>query len=141
MKILLAIDGSVVSRHALQSLLLHVQWFRDQPAVHLLHVHPPVPVGLAVQHIGPETLDRYYREEGEAVLANARRELEGAGLAVTPHLHVGAPAEVIVRLGEELACDLICLGTHGRDAVANALLGSVAAKVLHLSTIPVLLVK
>lgn len=141
MKILCAYDGSDVSKHALTSLISHVQWFRDRPTIHLLHVHPPVPVGLAVQHLGAETLDRYYREEGEAVLADARRELEGAGLDVTPHLHVGAPAEVIVRLGEELACDLICLGTHGRDAVANALLGSVAAKVLHLSKIPVLLVK
>lgn len=141
MNILLAYDGSDVSRRALENLVRHIQWFRDKPAIHLLHVHMPVPVGLAVQHIGHEALDRYYREEGEAVLADARRQLEAAGLAITPHVHVGQPAEVITRLGEELGCDLICLGTHGRDAVANAVLGSVAAKVLHLSKVPVLLVK
>lgn len=141
MNILFAHDGSEVSQRALASLIDHVQWFRDKPAIHLLHVHLPVPVGLAVQHVSHEALDRYYREEGEAVLAEARRRLEAAGLAVTVHIHVGHPAEVIVRLGQELGCDLICLGTHGRGAVANAALGSVATKVLHLSNVPVLLAR
>ena len=141
MKILLAIDGSDASQRALASLIGHVQWFRDKPEVHLLHVHLPVPVGLAVHHVSKEALDRYYREEGEAVLAEARPLLDQAGLMVTQHIHVGHPAEVIVRLAEEIGCELICLGTHGRGAVAGALLGSVAGKVLHLARMPVLLAK
>ena len=141
MKILLAIDGSEVSQRALDSLVDHVQWFRDKPEIHLLHVHLPVPVGLAVQHVSKDALDRYYREEGEAVLAEARKRLEEAGLAVTQHIHVGQPAEVIVRLAAELGCELICLGTHGRGAISGAVLGSVAGKVLHLARVPVLLAK
>jgi nucleotide-binding universal stress UspA family protein len=141
MKILLALDGSTVSQRALDSLVAHVQWFRDKPEIHLLHVHPPVPVGIAVQHVSQETLDRYYRAEGEAVLAPALARLEETGLAVTRHIHVGEPAAVIAKLAAELGCDLICLGTHGRGAVSGAMLGSVAAKVLHLATMPVLLAK
>jgi len=141
MKILLAIDGSEVSQRALQSLLDHVQWFREAPQVHLLHVHAPVPVGLAVQHVSQEALDRYYREEGDAVLGPARQHLEAAGIAVTPHIHVGHPAQIIARLAADLGCDLICLGTHGRGAISGAMLGSVAAKVLHLAQVPVLLAK
>lgn len=141
MKILLAIDGSEVSQRALASLLGHIRWFHDKPEIHLLHVHLPIPVGLAVHHVSKETLDRYYRDEGEAVLAEARRRLDEAGLPLTQHIHVGNPAEVIVKLAEEFGCELICLGTHGRGAVAGALLGSVAAKVLHLANTPVLLAK
>lgn len=141
MNILLALDGSDVSLRALASLVDHVRWFREKPAIHLLHVHLPVPVGLAVQHVSKEALDRYYREEGEAVLADARARLAQADLPVTEHVHVGQPAEVIVRLADELGCELICLGTHGRGAVAGALLGSVAAKVLHLAKVPVLVAK
>jgi len=141
MKILLAIDGSEVSQRALHSLLGHVQWFRDKPEVHLLHVHLPVPVGLAVQHVSQDVLDRYYREEGEAVLAAARTELAAAGIATAVHIHVGQPAEIIVKLAGELGCDLICMGTHGRGALAGAMLGSVAAKVLHHAAVPVLLAK
>lgn len=141
MNILLAVDGSEVSLRAVQGLVDHVRWFSAPPAIHLLHVHLPIPVGLALQHVSRETLDRYYREEGEAVLAPALTLLEKAGLAATPHIHVGHPAETIAGLVGELGCELVCLGTHGRGAVGHALLGSVAARVLHLSPVPVLLIK
>lgn len=141
MKILLAIDGSEVSLRAVQSLIDHVRWFREPPLVHLLHVHAPIPVGFAVQHLSQETLDRYYREEGEAALKPAADLLATTGIAVTPHIHVGHAAEIIVRLAGELGCELICLGSHGRGGIGNALLGSVASRVLHLSGIPVLIAR
>lgn len=141
MNILVAIDGSDVSLRAVRGLIDHIRWFRDKPAIHLLHVHLPVPVGLALQHVSRETVDKYYREEGEAVLAPAMALLDEAGLTVTSHIHVGHPAETIVRLAEELGCELVCLGSHGRGALGHALLGSVAARVLHLAPMPVLLIK
>jgi nucleotide-binding universal stress UspA family protein len=141
MKILLAIDGSEVSLRAVHSLIDHVRWFREPPQVHLLHVHAAIPVGLAVQHLSQEMLDRYYREEGEAALKPAAELLAKAGIAVTPHIHVGHAAEIIVRLAGELGCELICLGSHGRGGLGNALLGSVASRVLHLSPISVLVAR
>ena len=139
MKILLAVDGSEASLRAVQGLIEHVQWFRGHPEIHLLHVHAPVPVGLALKHVSPETLDKHYREEGEAVLAPALGLLQEAGLAATPHIHVGHPAEVIVHQAQQLGCGLVCMGSHGRGAVATAVLGSVAGKVLHLAHVPVML--
>ena len=141
MKILLAIDGSAVSLRAVHSLIDHVRWFREPPQVHLLHVHAPIPVGFAVQHLSPETLDRYYREEGDATLKPAADLQAKAGIAITPHIHVGHAAEIIVRLAGELGCELICLGSHGRGGIGNALLGSVASRVLHLATVPVLIAR
>lgn len=141
MKILIAVDGSDVSLAAVKSLIEHIQWFRERPELRLLHVHLPVPVGLATRHVSHDALERYYREEGEAALAAARVLLDAAQLPYTLHLHVGQPAETIVRLSRELDCALICMGSHGRGALPNAILGSVATKVLHLSAIPVLLAK
>lgn len=141
MKILMAIDGSDYSLNAVRSLIAHVRWFSDRPELHLLHVHPPVPVGLATRHVGHDVLERHYREESEAALAAARELLDAAQLPYTPHIHVGQPAETIVKEARELGCDLICMGNHGRGALPSAILGSVATKVLHLSTIPVLLAK
>jgi nucleotide-binding universal stress UspA family protein len=141
MKILLAVDGSEASLRATQSLVAHVQWFRDRPEVHVLHVHAPVPVGLALQHVSRETLDRYYREEGESVLAPALAVLQQAGLPAVSHIHVGQAADVIVRLAAELGCEIICLGAHGRGTVGTVLLGSVAARVLQLASVPVLVSK
>jgi nucleotide-binding universal stress UspA family protein len=41
----------------------------------------------------------------------------------------------------ELHCDLIIMGAHGRGALANMVMGSVANRVLHLAACPILLVK
>jgi nucleotide-binding universal stress UspA family protein len=141
MKILLAVDGSEISLRAVRSLVDHVRWFADKPEVHLLNVQPPIPVGLATQHVGHDALERYYREEGESMLASAQQLLDASSLPHTLHIHVGEPAATIVKLAGELACDLICMGSHGHGALQNAILGSVATRVLHLSQIPVLLAK
>ncbi|MDD5176833.1 MAG: universal stress protein [Sterolibacterium sp.] len=141
MKILLAVDGSEISLNAVHSLIDHVRWFADKPQLHLLTVHPPIPIGLATQHVGHAALERYYREEGEASLAPARQLLDAAGLPHTPHIHVGEPAAIIVKVAQELGCELICMGSHGHGALQNAILGSVATRVLHLARISVLVAK
>ena len=111
------------------------------PEIHLVHVHPPIPIGRVQAHIGHDTLERYYREEAEA------RTDRGQGLARRrrPGLHaaypVGQPAEVIAGLAAELDVDLIVIGSHGRGAMAALVAGSVAARVLHLAPCPVLMAK
>ncbi len=44
----------------------------------------------------------------------------------------------IIRTADEKGCDLIAIGSHGRGGVRSLLLGSVTAKVLSHSRIPVL---
>ena len=47
----------------------------------------------------------------------------------------------IVEKAVNTGCDLVCIGSRGMTGLGNALLGSTATKVLHLSKLPVLLVK
>jgi len=140
-KILLPVDGSACSLRAVDHLLTHAAWFAEVPEVHLLHVHPPIPIGRVQAHIGKDTLHGYYLEEGQVSLLEAQKKLDAAGRFHTTHIHVGQPAEVIAHVATELACDLIIMGTHGQSALAGVLTGSVAARVLHLAPCPVLLVK
>lgn len=140
MKILLAIDDSPVSLRVAEQVIALAGELRTAPEVHVLYVHPPIPVDFATRHVARETLDAYYRDEGEAVLKATVARLNEGGLAVVRHIHVGQPAEVVIRVAAELACDYLCLGRHGRGRVADLLLGSVATRVLQLSTLPVLLV-
>ena len=141
MKILLPVDGSECALRAVDHLIAHSAWFRDVPEVHLLHVHAPIPIGRVQAHIGKETLQAYYLEESQALLLEAQKKLDAAGRSHTTHIHVGQPAEVIVKMASELGCDLIVMGTHGRSGIAGLVMGSVASRVLHLATCPVLLVK
>lgn len=141
MKILLPVDGSDCALRAAEVLLTLVTQLREMPEVHLLHVHPPIPIGLVQAHISPEAAQRHYREESEAEMLPARQRLEVAGIAFKTHIHVGEPPQIIGKLASEFCCDLILMGTHGRGAIGNAVLGSVAAAVVHLAPCPVELVK
>lgn len=142
MKILLAVDGSKYALDAVDCLIGHADWYREKPTVELLTVHLPVPklprMGLVV---GKNQIESYYREEGEVMLAAAKKKLDAVGIEYKANILVGGIAESIVRHAAKTRCDLIFIGTHGRSAAGNMLVGSVATKVLHISTIPVLLVK
>ncbi|QRM20290.1 universal stress protein [Dechloromonas sp. TW-R-39-2] len=141
MKILLPVDGSDCALRAVDQLIAHSSWYREVPEIHLLNVHPPIPLGRVQAHIGKETLHDYYLEEGQRDLLSAQEALNQAGRYHTSHIHVGQPAEVIAKVAAELGCDLIVMGSHGRSGVAGLIAGSVASRVLHLAHCPVLLVK
>lgn len=138
MKILVAVDGSKPSLKAVQLLVDHADWYREKPAVELVTVHLPVP---KVAHLNKAQLERYYSEEGQAMLAPAKKKLDAAGIPYQPHVLVGPVAEAIVKHAADKRCDLIYIGTRGMSALGKALLGSTATKVLHISDTPVLLVK
>ena len=53
----------------------------------------------------------------------------------------GVPGEVIPRVAGIEKCDLIIMGSHGRTALANILLGSVAEHIFRHAPCPVLTVK
>ena len=138
MKILVAVDGSKPSLKAVQLLVDHSDWYRAKPEVELVTVHLPVP---KVGPVPKAQLDKYYSEEGNAMLAPARRKLDAAGISYQPHVLVGPVAEAIVKHASAKRCDLIYIGTRGMSELGKALVGSTATKVLHISDIPVLLVK
>ena len=142
MKILLAVDGSKSSLAAVRCLIEHVDWYGKVPEVQLVTVHLPVPqlrgMGAAV---GRKQLQDYYRSEGEERLASAKRLLEGARIRYTSAVLVGPVAETLVEHARKERCDIIYIGTRGMNAIGKALVGSTASKVMHISTVPVLLVK
>lgn len=138
MKILVAVDGSKPSLKAVQLLIEHSDWYREQPEVELLAVHLPVP---KVSHVNKAQLERYYQEEGEAMLSAARKKLDAAGISCQTRILVGPVAETIVKHAKAKGFDLIYIGTRGMGPLGQALLGSTATKVLHIAETPVLLVK
>ena len=55
--------------------------------------------------------------------------------------HFGDPARGARDVASSTQCSLVVMGTQGAGAIQNLLLGSVAQKALHLSSVPVTLVK
>lgn len=141
LKILLPLDGSENAMRAVRHVIEHRDWFREDPSVHLLNVQLPVASGAVKMFIAQSQLNDFYRDEALAILGPPRAELEKQGLAHQHHIGVGEFGGTIAEFCRQLQCDLIVMGTHGHGALAGALLGSVAAKVVHLSPVPVMLVK
>ena len=70
-------------------------------------------------------------------LANRMRK---AGVDTTALLVHGATVETILEEASDLEVDMIVVGTHGRSAMYQLLMGSVSEAVLHKSRLPVLVV-
>jgi nucleotide-binding universal stress UspA family protein len=142
MKVLLAVDGSKGSLNAVDFLVGHAGWYREKPTVELVTVHLPVP---KLPHMGvivsKADIERYYGDEGEERLAAAKKKLDAAGIAYRAHIRVGSVAEELVQHATDERCDLIVIGSRGMTELGKAILGSTATQVLHISSLPVLLVK
>ena len=66
------------------------------------------------------------------------RQLDRDGLRAEVIVTAGRPSEQIVAVAEQQGCDLIAMSTHGRNALARGILGSVTYEVVHSARIPVL---
>lgn len=141
LRILLPVDGSENALRAVRHVVAHRDWFRDPPRVHLLNVQLPVASGGVKMFISPSQLNDFYRDEALDALKEARAELEKAGVEHQHHIGVGELGGTIADFSRQLECDLVIMGTHGHGALTGALLGSVAAKVVHLAPVPVMLIK
>lgn len=141
LKLLVATDGSAYSDHAVDYAIRRAGTCREPVLVHLLNVQTPLQGVNVKLFISQESIQEYYRDEGNAVLAPAVERLKHAGLGCEPHIGVGDTAQVIVEYARHQGCDEIVMGTHGRGGLAGAVMGSVAQKVIHQAIIPVVLVK
>lgn len=140
LKLLLPVDGSDASGRAVSRFIKLVGWYKETPEIHLLNVQVPLR-GNVPMFIDKESIDLYYQEEGMKELSSARELLDGAGIGYRFHVSAGNPPNMILRYAEEMNFDQIVMGPRGLGTVKGILLGSVASKVIQLSTIPVLILK
>ncbi|MGQ0578563.1 MAG: universal stress protein [Betaproteobacteria bacterium] len=138
--VLLPVDGSACSERAIEEVVKLVQ--KSGPMdIHLLNVQPRIFVEETLVFLDPAKMDSFYYSQGSKALTAAEKLLKKAEIAFTAHRAVGPVAETIVTKAKELGADGILMGTHGHGRVAGMLLGSVSNKVLHLSPVPVTLVR
>lgn len=140
LKILVPVNESESSEHAINYLVQILRRYLEPAEVHLLNVQQPLhgEVGRFLDH---DQINDFHRDNGLKELSTARNRLESEGIAHQYHIGVGNPAEVIVEYAADKQCDEILMGTSARGAFAAFFMGSVAASVIQLSPVPVMLVK
>jgi nucleotide-binding universal stress UspA family protein len=137
---LVPIDGTEISLKPVAWIIAHSDDWKAVPQIHLLNVQPALP-GDINRFINAEQIREFHREEGLKALATAEQQLKAVGLVPQLHISVGESAQTIVDFAASKACTQILIGTRGHSGLGGTLLGSVASKVAHLTTVPLLLVR
>jgi nucleotide-binding universal stress UspA family protein len=140
MKFLVPVDGSEPSLRAV-SYLIRLAKCREVEQVHLVNVREPADAWEIRRFLNPDEIAEMQQREGEVDLSAAKALLDAAGIAYDAKVLVGPVAPTIADYAAEQGCDSIVMGTHGRGGLADLFMGSVAAKVIHLTRLPVTLIK
>jgi len=138
-RILVPTDFSESATHALRLAVTlaresggHVTLFHCAPTVDLLGhgtIENALYYGALMDRLSEELQGLLTRTVGEEIPKGLSHD----------HAHViGFPPDEIVRRAKEGAYDLVVMGTHGRTGLDKVLMGSVTARVIQRSEVPVL---
>jgi nucleotide-binding universal stress UspA family protein len=141
LKLLIAVDGSAHAGHAIEAVAKLAKRMPELDVV-LFNVRElPVYYG-ELPAFDFEAIEEAAKSHQTELLGEAVAHARTCGLQqVSAHAAVGLPSDEILRAADELKVDQIVIGTHGRNALAGLVMGSVAQRVVHGANVPVLLVK
>ena len=140
MRIAIAVDGSPASTRAVRHVAILSKHLTEAPEVVLIHVDEPLLRSVAIE-LGTRGVDRYHEENGRFALKGAKAALRRAKVPFEEKLLIGDPARRIVQFLKASRCDQLAMGSHGRGAFKNLVLGSVATKILSQCDVPVTIVR
>ena len=100
-----------------------------------------VPAGKTSRHV-IEPVEDYLRESAEGYAGEIKKLCDKNAVQSKIVITAGHPVENIVKEAVRAKVNLIIMGSHGKSALAAAVLGSITYGVIHKDTkIPVLLVR
>lgn len=142
--ILLATDGSAASEHAAELAVSLASEARARlTALYVIDPYPYLGVGEA-SAVGFQAYMGNAYEHAAQAHARVTELCEKVAGNVDLQLRRGedaSAAENIVRTAVEEDADLIVVGSHGRTGLSRIMLGSVAARVVTASPVPVLVAR
>ena len=100
-----------------------------------------VPAVDAQMHV-IEPIEGYLREAAKGYAGEIEKLCDKSGIQSKTVITTGHPVEEIVKEARKSKVNLIVMGSHGRSALAAAVLGSITYGVIHHETkVPVLIVR
>lgn len=137
-RILVPVDSSATTAKTIAAIIAHRERF-PAPLL-LLHV-------IDVERFAYRMIPDFQREmirqsalkSGEQLLRGVQQQLLEAGLQAEVRLESGAPRQLVCRIANDEAFDLLILGRRGSGEIRDVLFGTVANYALHNVRCPVLL--
>ncbi|SMC29992.1 Nucleotide-binding universal stress protein, UspA family [Andreprevotia lacus DSM 23236] len=145
-RILVPLDGSPAAEKGLQQAIpLAATLGAELRLFHVIDLHL---IYMDVTGMGSAAVlgdyEQRLRQLGRDLLQAAREQAEQTGVAADVRMaecYAPQVAELIVAEASRWPADLIVMGTHGRRGLRGLVMGSDAESVLHVSPVPVLLVR
>ncbi len=122
-KVAFATDGSEPCRRALNFLL------ELAPVIQEVDV-------ISVANLKRKEDTAFY----EPILEEFASPLKEAGLRVSTHLLTGTPSKEIIKFAEAVGSSMIVVGTTGKDAIEEMIIGSASHRILEKAKVPVMVV-
>ncbi|GMH13129.1 hypothetical protein Nepgr_014970 [Nepenthes gracilis] len=147
-RIVVAVDESEESMHALSWFLKNVLSRNSQSTLTILHARRPVAVYPGVDktsslfsHDVFSSLERRDTEMATWVLEKATKMCSPYDVKVETRVEEGDPREVICEMVNSLKADLLVMGSRGYGVLARSIMGSVSNHCVQNANCPVLVVK
>lgn len=144
-KLLVATDGSILSRKAAQFAIgLAAQTRAEIVLLNVIDttslVPRPIPESSTPLHI-IESMEDYLREAATAFMEEIAAMCRKEQIAVEQVIQTGDTVEEILSTARLTKADIIIIGSRGHGALKSAVLGSVAYGLIHNADIPVLVIR
>jgi nucleotide-binding universal stress UspA family protein len=140
-KLLVPIDSSDNANRALQYAICLAKEI-GSIELHIVNAHePPFVYGEAAVNMTEEKARGLQKRHSEDILRAAAELAKAAGVPFTTEVLIGDVPRLLAKYAQDKGCEGIVMGTRGMGAIGNLVMGSVATKVIHLTKLPVTLVK
>ena len=135
-RILVAIDGSESAKKAFEKSIYLAQ--KCNSKLDLVHV---VPCELGGDSATTFELIDELKTKAEKMLEECKIQATKSGVPIEIMVTQGDPSQVIIEIAKTKRYDLIIMGTRGKSAFQELLIGSVSQKVMHHASCPVMVVR
>lgn len=134
--LLVAVDGSESAKKAFEKSIYLAQ--KCNSKIDLVHV---VQCELGGDSANTFEIIEDLTNKAKKMLEEYKNQAAKNNISIQIMVTQGDPAKVIIELAKAKSYDLIIMGTRGRTAFQELLIGSVSQKVMHHASCPVMVVR
>jgi nucleotide-binding universal stress UspA family protein len=137
-KIIVGDDGSEFADKALNKAIEFAKK-QDMEVVVVYTIEDFCPIGLA--EFDCNVVREIQTKEAKNIIDRALKKIKDAGVSGRDITKVGRPADVIIESADKENAEMIVVASHGKHGIKKIALGSVTARVVEYSPIPVFVMK
>jgi nucleotide-binding universal stress UspA family protein len=137
-KIIVADDGSIFAKKAIDK-AIELAKKEETEIICVTVIEDFCPIGLT--EIDCNVVRELQTKEAKTINANAQEKFTKESVKASVVMETGSPAETIIAIAKREGADMIIAASHGKHGARKFALGSITARLIEHSPVPVLVMK